>query len=343
MAKIDLSTIKTTTSITGELLVSAASVRSTRAGKDYVDMTLTDGRSNINAKRWDCKDAPNAGSILTVKATVSEYAGQLQLTLDKAEVNYTADITQFAPTRGYDTEAAWIYLMEILKQLTPQVHAFVKELCVDCKDEWMRSTAAKAMHHVQAGGLVQHTAETTLFTEQLCEAPLEYKNHAGKELPLVNKSLALGGAMLHDVGKLATYTTNEAAQFIMTNDGRMMEHIVMGVHMILSSEAAKAYPRTAQLLAHIVSSHHGQLELGSPVMPIMPEAIIVNKADELSAQLDMLTKAYEDAPVEADYTPKLYGLGREFIMPTALQAYMDADLNDFIASLDEEEGVEYVE
>lgn len=301
--------------VNGELLLKSAQVRQTKNGKDYVDSTYTDGTRDINVKQWDCSEAPVAGVVYTLSATVGEYLGAKQLTLSQAPIRSNLPVELFAATRDYDIESAWDYLCDTVYLLPDPFFSFAKELMLDKKEDWCKCTAAVKMHHVQAGGLVQHTAEVVTYASVLshnCNC---------------NAALVRCGALLHDIGKLETYACNKAAQFERTFKGVLSEHIALGVGMLRASEAAKRYPNVAKLLEHIIVSHHGKLEWGSPVEPMCPEAIIVHTADNLSATLDTLDKVYEEYNQDWKLHPsgeptmlteKVFGYNRQFITPEAI-------------------------
>ena len=219
-------------------------------------------------------------------------------------------IEQFAPTRGYDLDAAYAYLVNMANTLDEGCKRFVDELFFNNEEALFKATAAVGMHHVQAGGLIQHTYEVVNYAVQICEAQEQ------QGLSLINKSLLIAGAMLHDIGKLVTYQCNEqTSQFEMTMQGKFYEHIIAGIQLVAASDAAVKYPQIAMLLEHIIAAHHGKLEYGSPVVPCIVEAMVINFADELSAKTDMILKALEDKPETAQWTAKLPIYGREILDP----------------------------
>lgn len=307
--KINLKDVQKNCTVAGELLISQASIRKTKTGKDYLDCTLTDGRSTINAKMWDTSEVPT-GPVVHIEAIVTEFNNTLQLTLTSCEMS-DVTIEQFAPTRGYNLDAAYTYLVNMANTLEEGgCKAFVDELFFNNEEALFKATAAVGMHHVQAGGLIQHTYEVVNYAVQICEAQEQ------QGLSLINKSLLIAGAMLHDIGKLVTYQCNEqTSQFEMTMQGKFYEHIIAGIQMVAASDAASKYPQIALLLEHIIAAHHGKLEYGSPVVPCMVEAMVINFADELSAKTDMILKALEDKPETAQWTAKLPVYGREILDP----------------------------
>lgn len=320
--KISIKDLTIGSTVTGELLMKASQVRQTKNGKDYVDSTYTDGTHDINVKQWDCSEAPVAGAVYTLSATVGEYLGAKQLTLQQAPVPSNAPVTDFAATRGYDIESAWNYLRDTAFLLPDPFFSFAKELVLDKKEDWCKCTAAVKMHHVQAGGLVQHTTEVVAYASVLA-------NNCN-----CSRSLVICGALLHDIGKLETYACNKAAQFERTFKGVLSEHIALGVSMLHATEAAKRFPHVAKLLEHIILSHHGKLEWGSPVEPMCPEAILVHTADNLSAMLDTLDKVYEEYNQDWSYgsakepvmmTEKVFGYNRQFITPEAIKYLITLD------------------
>lgn len=199
--KINLKDVQKNCTVAGELLISQASIRKTKTGKDYLDCTLTDGRSTINAKMWDTSEVPT-GPVVHIEAIVTEFNNTLQLTLTSCEMS-DVTIEQFAPTRGYDLNAAYAHLVNMANTLDEGCKRFVDELFFDNEEALFKATAAVGMHHVQAGGLIQHTYEVVNYAVQICEAQEQ------QGLSLINKSLLIAGAMLHDIGKLVTYQCNE--------------------------------------------------------------------------------------------------------------------------------------
>lgn len=274
----------------------AAQIRKTSKGKDYLDATLFDGKNSINAKMWDWTGATDIArnEAYQISGTISEYNGVKQVLLtafvttgspytDKMQAIYAF----LAPNRGFNVEELWNNISVYSGLITaPNIAAFVNELIFNDEVRWKTATAAIKMHHVQAGGLLQHTVEVVSFAEKIFESAY---------IPeVINRDLLIAGAMLHDIGKLETYTLDKTT-FVMTTDGILKDHTAIGSNMLMNSASAKRYPETATLLGHIILSHHGTLEYGAAVKPAFLEAYIVSVADKMSADMDMFSKAYADS------------------------------------------------
>ena len=182
----------------------------------------------------------------------------------------------------------------------------------------MNSTSAKAVHHVGIGGNLAHTLE--VFNYGLIIAARLINQ--GRS---VNMDLVRAGALLHDVGKAFTYVvTGPVIDY--TFEGQLLDHIIIGIKLLEEALAVvdETYRDAGILLAHIIASHHGQLEYGSPVTPKFAEAYIVNLADGISASLDTLFTANDKAAKEGkEMTDRLYTLGnREHILQTTLTAML---------------------
>lgn len=313
MSKIEIATLKPGTTATGELLVKEASVRRTTTGKLFVDATLTDGRGTINAKIWSWPANTQAPSgVLEITASVGEYAGNTQLVITSYEAG-TLALTEFMPTRDYDLDAAWEYLLQSAALVKHPLYSALLGMFVEpLRDQWFNTTAAIGMHHVQAGGLIQHTAEVVFFLRALVD------NH-GALAVTPNLDLLLTGAILHDIGKLVTYRTNaETLQFEMTDAGRMLEHITVGIGMLENAgHVFKEHKEALLLLKHCVAAHHGKVEFGSPVVPVCMEAYLISVADGLSATLDTFSKAFKETT--APWTKAVYPYNKGMLTPAYIK------------------------
>lgn len=152
------------------------------------------------------------------------------------------------------------------------------------------ASSAIGVHHVGAGGNLAHTCEVALLSSTIA-CSLQVLGYD------VNEDLCIAGALLHDIGKIDTYEIDGPA-VNMTLDGNMSDHIALGFARLQQSVVAQQHPDVTRLLGHIILSHHGSKEFGSPVTPKFMEAYVVNYADSISAMMDTLhsynTKAEEE-------------------------------------------------
>lgn len=261
----------------------------TRNGKEYANVILQDKTGQIDAKIWD-PDSPGIGEFepmdfVTVDGNVTVFNGNKQLNINmifKAEEgNY--DQSDYFPVTGCNIDEMKASLNELIDSVQNQ---YLSELLKSFfKDEtFMKSfaahSAAKSIHHGFIGGLLQHT----LSVAEIC-------NDAAKHYPFVNRDLLLAGAILHDIGKLNELSPFPANDY--TDAGQLIGHIVIGYQMV-SARIMKIphFPKKlAAELLHLILSHHGELEYGSPKKPALIEAMILSFADNMDAKVETMYEA----------------------------------------------------
>jgi 3'-5' exoribonuclease len=157
---------------------------------------------------------------------------------------------------------------------------------------YRRAPAAKAVHHAYLGGLIEHV----LSLARLCR--LTAAHYAGIDLDLL-----LAGALLHDVGKIHELSYDRS--FGYTSEGQLLGHITIGIRMIAEKvqRLPDFPPRLRALVEHMVLSHHGQLEFGSPKLPSFPEAVLLHYLDDLDSKMECVRAALaQDRQVEGEWT-----------------------------------------
>ena len=258
-------------------LVSRFSQAETKAGKPYLSLTLMDKSGEIEARLWDRAElfAPLAqeGNFVTVQATVDQFNGQLQLKL--LELNAVSEdslaLNDFFPASRRPKEEMLLELKKRIKSIQDKpLRRLLEEIFKgDTLARFAQSPAAKKMHHAYLGGLLEHT----LSMAHMAEA-------AARHYPLINGDLLLAGVFLHDLAKIDEFDCSRPP-FNYTDRGRLVGHLVLGVEML--RRAADKVPdlpgETVDQLAHLILSHHGQLEFGSPVLPMTPEAMLLHHID----------------------------------------------------------------
>ena len=181
----------------------------------------------------------------------------------------------------------------------------VNELTIECKGLYKNfrdAPAAKYHHHAYIHGLLEHTVGVTNKALSMADEATD-------------KDLLITGALLHDIGKTREYDWS-GCTITRTNRGKLLGHIVMGCLMI---EEVDSRTETTPLeksikLLHLIASHHGKKEWGSPVEPMTKEAIILHQADMLDYQMHVIDKARNEAAEDAEWTGKVNGIGREFYL-----------------------------
>ena len=282
-------------------LVRDKDLRTTKTGSLYVVTTLADRTGALNGRLWQASEAiynsiPVDG-FLHVKGRTEDYKGALQFIIDGCRP-YGADkvdLSDFIRTTPNDIEAMWAELLEIMRDIqNEQLRHLIKKFVEDPKltAAYKRAPAAMQMHHPYVGGLLEHTLGVARAAKALL--PL---------YPQLNADLLLAGVFLHDIGKTAELTAATAIHY--TDRGQLVGHIVIAAVWIQEKAALVAEetgepisPRTINLLQHLVLSHHGVYEYGSPKLPAIPEAFALHYLDNLDAKTWMTTNA-----IDADTDP----------------------------------------
>ena len=277
-------------------LVRDKDLRTTKTGSLYVVTTLVDRTGALNARLWQASEAiynsiPLEG-FLHVKGRTEDYKGALQFIIDACRP-YAADkvdLADFIRTTGNDIEAMWAELLEIMRDIQNEpLRLLIKKFVEDARltAAYKRAPAAMQMHHPFVGGLLEHTLNVARAARALI--PL---------YPQLNADLLLAGIFLHDIGKTAELSAATAIHY--TDRGQLVGHIVIAAVWIQEKAALVAAetgepipPRTISLLQHLVLSHHGAFEYGSPKLPAIPEAFVLHHLDNLDAKVWMTTNAVD--------------------------------------------------
>ena len=298
-----LSDIKRDDRFEGYLIVRSAEHRASANGKNYLDMTLADKSGSINAKMWDgTVQPPLAGSIVKVRATGNEFNGRMQLRVEKiraAESRDAVDMSTLIPCAPRDPNEMLGEVVRAADHIAdPDLRRLTCELLDRAGDKLLTFPAAKQMHHAERGGLLHHT--TTM---------LRAANAIMTVYPQLNASLLTAGVIVHDLAKIDEMDADTLGLVSdYSVDGKLIGHIVRGVVNIqLAAEKTKASPGKALLLQHMVLSHHGIPEYGSPLAPKFPEAEVLNTIDTLDARLYEMDEALSRA-IPGGFSEKVWGL-----------------------------------
>lgn len=298
-----LSDIKRDDRFEGYLIVRSAEQRASANGKNYLDMTLADKSGSINAKMWDgTVQPPLAGSIVKVRATGNEFNGRMQLRVEKiraAESRDQVDMSALIPCAPRDPNEMLGEVVRAADHIAdPDLRRITCELLDRAGDKLLTFPAAKQMHHAERGGLLHHT--TTM---------LRAANAIMTVYPQLNASLLTAGVIVHDLAKIDEMDADTLGLVSdYSVDGKLIGHIVRGVVNIqLAAEKTKANPGKALLLQHMVLSHHGIPEYGSPLAPKFPEAEVLNTIDTLDARLYEMDEALSRA-IPGGFSEKVWGL-----------------------------------
>lgn len=268
----------------GVLLVKEASLATTKAGKYYVRATLADRTGSLKANRWDADeeslgDFPENGYV-RVCGRVESYRGDVQLRIEKARPAREAevDVSDFLVTSEKDTAEMQKELGRLVRSVKDAaLSALLKSFFVDDKDfleRFSRSPGASSYHHAYIGGLLEHT----LWVAKEADA-------VAKENERLRRDLLVAAALLHDIGKMSELSSDPG--FGYTDAGYFIGHVVLGTLEVEKRiSAAEGFPADLRLeLLHLMLSHHGEKQYGSPVVPATPEAIALHHVDNLDAKV----------------------------------------------------------
>jgi 3'-5' exoribonuclease len=274
-------------------LIRNRELRHTATGSSYVACVLVDRSGSAEARWWKATErtvaeTPDRGFV-RVKGRAQSYRGQLQLIIEQLDAADEAsiDVADIIPRADHDVEEMFSDLLALLDDiqngaLRDLVTAFIEDDAL--MERFKRAPAGAQLHHAYVGGLLEHTLSIT----RLCRAAAVVYGDK------INRDLLLAGAFLHDIGKLEELTVDGSY----TDRGNLIGHIALGVVWVQEKAAKVAAQRGAPfpeqvvtLVQHMIVSHHGSREKGSPRVPMIPEAFVLHALDDLDAKLDMAVGA----------------------------------------------------
>ena len=294
--------IKAGDKINDFFLVSEKNSAFSQKGAPYLNLRLKDKTGEVDGKIWDnvaeLEKFFKKGDIVHIQSRALSYKNAIQLSLlnvrraDDTEI----DPADYFPAAKGDIEEMYGSLMAYTETVqTPPLKKLLDAFFEDeqTRELFKRAPAAKGFHHTYIGGLLEHTLSVTRLLDQ-----------ATGHYPGLNRDLIIAGGILHDIGKIHEFTYDRLVDY--SNEGRLIGHIVMGVEMANAKIAAiENFPEElAMELRHIILSHHGVLEFGSPKRPKTLEALIVHHMDDLDAKVNAFQEFIKDAEDnESDWTP----------------------------------------
>jgi 3'-5' exoribonuclease len=298
--------------VTATLLVQHKEVRQKKSGEPYLSLTLGDRTGDIDARMWDnaaeVMDTFDRDDFLKVRGLLQVHQGRLQLTVHKLakQTLETVDQTDFFPASARDPEEMFTELRSIVAGLGSAPLRALLESFADDPDVARRlkvAPAAKSVHHAFLGGLIEHVLSMCAIAKLL-----------GAHYRDIDLDLLLAGIILHDVGKIHELTYDRS--FGYSTEGQLIGHIVIGLRMI--DEKIRAIPdfpeRLRTLLHHMILSHHGELEFGSPKVPLFPEALLLHHIDNMDSKMECMRAFIEkDRLVDGCWTSYVSSLDRSVL------------------------------
>lgn len=290
--KIDIKKIKSKTEgiVQGLCLVLKSEVITT--GKNpYLNMTVGDGEYEINAKQWNyIGSAPVVGSVLDIDAQINVYNKTVSLIIESYDVS-DEDKSIFEKSAPYEINSILAEMNSYINSINDKdLIRFIAEINTHYAREISEVPGATNMHHNYRSGWAMHTLEVMRGAITLAQLRNEINPN------LLNMDLMLAGSYLHDIGKLEGYMMNDGVAE-MTHAGKFLDHICLGL-MLLERFKLKLFGDSSPWwyipLCHIIASHHGKREWGSPVVPCIPEALVIHRADNESADMEIFHRELEE-------------------------------------------------
>src|SRR5574340_448050 len=266
--------------ITSSFLVQSKEIRTKKTGELYLSLVLSDRAGELDAKMWDnvaeVIETFDRDDFVKVKGLVQVYHNRPQLTIHKLRRlgEEEVDFTDYFPSSERDPAGMWAEMREILAGIANTHLKALADAMLDDEEiaqRFRRAPAAKQIHHAYLGGLLEHVLS-------LCRLARMTAAH----YPHVDLDLLLTGVVLHDIGKI--YELEYARGFGYSNDGQLLGHMAIALRLIADKlRAIPDFPgELRSLVEHMVLSHHGQLEFGSPKLPQFPEALLLHYLDDMA-------------------------------------------------------------
>lgn len=253
--------------------------RQSKDGRSFLLTTLRDRSGQINGVFWDVPLTVDVwarpGLAVLVTGRVNTYKDALQVSLNDMVRAQNVDMTEFLPNSKRPREEMQAELRSIVASLGEPWQTLSGYLLLEgsLAGRFAVAPAARSMHHAYIGGLLEHSLSMATLARQLAD-----------HYPYVNKDLLVCGALLHDLGKVYEYTLEEG--FDRSEDGRLVGHIVRAALIIETAALELDVPPDAlQQLVHLIVSHHGTQEWGSPVVPKTLEAVLLHQIDLLDSRV----------------------------------------------------------
>jgi 3'-5' exoribonuclease len=298
--------------ITSNFVVVSKQIKPKKTGEPYLALTLGDRSGQLEAKMWDnVEEVLNAfeqDDFLKIKGLVNKYKNRFQLTIHKLRKlgETEIDFSDYLPKTTRNVDDLWQTLADYVASFqNPHLKALVQAFMSDPEiaAAYRNAPAAKTLHHAFIGGLLDHVVSLSRSCDLIC-----------RNYPQVNRDLLLTGAFLHDIGKIHELTYNRS--FSYTTRGQLLGHMIIELEMLQAKLALLPdFPAELKtLVEHLIISHHGEYEFGSPKLPMFPEALLLHYMDDLDSKMEAMRAHFErEADLESPWTSYNASLGRPLL------------------------------
>lgn len=297
-------------SVQSVFLVQSKDVRQKKTGEPYLSLVLMDRTGDIDAKMWDnvpgVMETFERDDFIRVKGETQIYQNRMQLTVYSLQRVQDSEVrlADFLPASQRDPGEMLAEVLAIVASLrNPHLRGLLEAIFADpaIAAAYKIAPAAKAIHHAWLGGLIEHVLS-------LCKLARFMAAH----YTYLDEDLLLAGVILHDIGKVSELSY--ARSFGYTTEGGLLGHMQIALRLIGEKLPADFPPRLRNLLEHMILSHHGQLEYGSPKLPVFPEALMLHHLDNLDSKMETMRASLErDKSTPGDWTGYNAALERSFL------------------------------
>jgi 3'-5' exoribonuclease len=297
--------------VTTFFLVTEKEVRSTQNGKAYLRLELGDRTGTVEARMWDHFEDSAAtiarDDFVKIQGRVEIYRNKKQLMLDRLRKadETEVDAEDFYAHTAENVDQLWARLRELAESVQ---NPWLQQLLLAILDDeqiaprMRRAPAAKTMHHAFLGGLLEHVISLC----ELCDV-------VAARYPETNRDLLMTGGILHDIGKVYELSYERSLGY--TTEGQLLGHIVIAVELIgRKVSAMPGFPEElAVLVKHMILSHHGQYDFGSPKLPMFREAVMLHYLDDLDSKMGAMRALYASDKGDPDWTERGGALERRLL------------------------------
>ncbi|MGD0731463.1 MAG: HD domain-containing protein [Terracidiphilus sp.] len=303
----------------GFFLVLAKQQRTTKANKPYLNLILGDKTGQLEGRVWELGDPRIAkdferGDIVKARGSASRFDDRLQMKIDQLRRAQPSEVdkSDLLPSTTYDVAALWSQLLSFVDSIAnPDLKRLLTALLDDpvLVQAYREAPAAKQLHHAWLGGLLEHVVSLLTLADRV--AP---------HYPLLDRDLIITGVILHDLGKIHELSWEIGFEY--TVEGVLLGHIQMGAALTEKTmESMPNFPpKLKTLVLHMILSHHGKLEFGSPKLPMIPEALVLNFLDDLDAKMQAVQGEFDKCIREGkspdEMTGKVWALDNRQMLNT---------------------------
>jgi len=304
----------------GFFLVLAKQQRTTKNNKPYLNLILGDKTGQLEGRVWELSDPRidkdfNRGDIVKARGSASHFDDRLQIKIDQLRLAQPGEANKadMLPCTNCDVPTLWRQLRGFVDSLTnPDLKLLLATMLDDpaLAEAYREAPAAKQLHHAWLGGLLEHVVSLCTLADRVVP-----------HYQLLDRDLVLAGVVLHDIGKVRELSWEIGFEY--TVEGMLLGHIQIGAALAEKTmdSLPNFPPKLKTLVLHMILSHHGKLEFGSPKLPMIPEALVLNFLDDLDAKMQAVSSEFEKSAREGkrpnELTNKVWALDNRQLLNTS--------------------------